>query len=200
LYNRKQRVVLQIHNSTAFVSEWETSRHGVPQGSVLGPLLFNVYINDFPSILNNAAHTILYADDTTIIVSSNDPNPLNYKLNVVMNRISKWFQNNHLVLNLKKMHVIKFTTAKALEYPLHTVYNNQDLNIDENVKFLGMHLDCHLNWKQHSDNSVKKLSTACFMLRKLQFIVSEQVLRMVYFAHFSHNLVMELFSGAHPPQ
>ena len=92
LYNRKQRVVLQFHNSTTFVSEWETSRHGVPQGSVLGPLLFNVYINDFPSILNNVAHTILYADDTTIIVSSNDPNTLNYKLNLVMNRISKWFQ------------------------------------------------------------------------------------------------------------
>jgi hypothetical protein len=188
LYNRKQRVVLQFHNSTTFVSEWETSRHGVHQGSVLGPLLFNVYINDFPSILNNVAHTILYADDITIIVSSNDLNPLNYKLNIVMNRISKWFQNNHLVLNLKTTHMIQFTTAKAHEYPLHIVYNNQDLNIDENVKFLCMHLDCHLNWKQHSDNLVKKLSTACFMLRKLQFIVSEQMLRMVYFAHFQSQL------------
>jgi hypothetical protein len=82
IYIIGNRVVLQIHNSTTFVSEWETSRHGVPQGSVLGPLLFNVNINDFPSILNNVAHTILYADDTTIIVSSNDPNTLNYKLNL----------------------------------------------------------------------------------------------------------------------
>jgi hypothetical protein len=114
----------------------------------LGPLLFNVHINDFPSILNNVAHTILYADDTTIIVSSNDLNTLNCKLNLVINRISRWLQNNHLVLNLNKMHMIKLTTAKALEYPLHIVYNNKDLNIDENVKFLGMHLDCRLNWKK----------------------------------------------------
>jgi hypothetical protein len=80
LYNRKQRVVLQTCNSTTSVSEWETSRHGVPQGSVLSPLMFNVYINDFPSILNDIAHGILYANDTTVIVTSNDTNTLNYKL------------------------------------------------------------------------------------------------------------------------
>jgi hypothetical protein len=92
---------LQPGNSTTSVSEWETSRHGVPQGSVLGPLLFNVYINDFPSILNDIAHAILYADGTTVIVTSNDLNTLNDNLNIVMKRISGWFHNNHLVLNLE---------------------------------------------------------------------------------------------------
>jgi hypothetical protein len=51
--------------------------------------------------------------------------------------------------------VIKFTTPKTLKYPLHIVYNDQDLHIDENVKFLGMYLDGHLKWKQHSDNIIK---------------------------------------------
>jgi hypothetical protein len=63
------------------------------------------------------------------------------------------------------MHVITFTVPKALDYTLHVEYNDQDLNIDKNVKFLGMYLDCHLKWKQHSDNLIKKLSTAIFMLR-----------------------------------
>jgi hypothetical protein len=90
-----------------------------------------------PSILKGLAHIILYADDATFIVSSEDITTLNYKINLVMNSISKWFQNNQLVLNLEKMHAIKFTTPKALDYPVHIEYNDQDLNIDENVKFLG---------------------------------------------------------------
>jgi hypothetical protein len=125
----------------------------------LDPLLFNVYVNDLPSILKGLAHTILYADDITSIVSLKDITILNHN--------SKWFQNNQLVLNLEKMHVIKFTTPKALDYQLHIEYNDQDLNIDENVKFLGTYLDCHLKCKQYSDNLIKKF-TAIFMLRELQ--------------------------------
>jgi hypothetical protein len=124
---------------------------------VLGPLLFNVYINDFPCIINKLAHTILYADDTNILVSANEENELNSELNLVMNCISKWFQNNRLVLNLNKTHVIKFTSPKTLVYSLHTAYNNQARNVTENVKFLGTHLDCYHTWKQHSDNLVKEI-------------------------------------------
>jgi hypothetical protein len=65
---RKHIVVLQTCNLVTTISEWKTVRFGVPYGSVLGPLLFNVYINDFPDTLKDIAHTILYADDTTIIV------------------------------------------------------------------------------------------------------------------------------------
>jgi hypothetical protein len=142
---------------------------------VLSPLLFNVYINDFPCTIHKVAHTILYADDTNILVSANDQNELNSKLNAVINCISKWFQNNQLVLNLNKTHMVKFTSPKTPIYPLHTAYNNQALNVIENVKFLGMHLD-YLTWKQHSDNLV------------LLPIVNEQVLRLVYFAHFQSQL------------
>lgn len=63
LNNRMQRVVLHSGNLTNINSEWEIVKYGVPQGSVLGPMLFNVYINDFPGTLKNIARTILYADD-----------------------------------------------------------------------------------------------------------------------------------------
>ena len=138
LHNRKHRVVLQFVNSPNFLSDWEMVRHGVPQGSRLDPLLFNMYINDFPCIINKIYLTILFADDSNILVSSRELN----ELNSVLCCISKWFQTNQLVLNLNKTHIVKFASSKLLTYPLNTVYNNRALTVTENIKFLGTHLDC----------------------------------------------------------
>jgi hypothetical protein len=96
LYNKKQRVVSQFVNSPNLLLDWEIVRHGVSQSSVLDPILFNVYINDFPCIINKISHTILFADDTNILVSSSDLNELDSKLNSIICCISKWFQNNQL--------------------------------------------------------------------------------------------------------
>jgi hypothetical protein len=120
---------------------------------------------------------------------------LNDKINIVMKRISSWFRNNNLVLNLGKTHLIKFITPKTLEYTLSVTYNNLGLKVDNNVNFLGMYVDRHLNWKQQSEKLLKKLNTACFMLRKLQNVVSEQVLRWSIFLISSLNLNMVLFLG-----
>ena len=97
LYDRKQRVVMQFVISPYLLSDWEIVRHGVPQGSVLSPLLFSVYINDFPCIINKVSHTILFADDTNFLVSSIDFTELNSKLNSVLHvflsgfKITSWY-------------------------------------------------------------------------------------------------------------
>jgi len=105
-----------------------------------------------------------FADDTNILVSSSDLNELNSKLNSVLHCISKWFQNNQLVLNLNRMAIIKFASSKLLTYPLNT-------------------------WKSHVDNLIKKkLSSISFMLRILLPIINVKMLCITNFAHFYSQL------------
>jgi len=137
-----------------------------------------------------------FADDSNILVSSSDLNELNSKLNSVLCCISICFQNNQLVLNLNKTHTVKFASSKILTYPLNTVYNNQALTVTENIKFLGMHLNCNLTWKSHTDNLIKKLISISFMFRKLLPIVNGKVIHMVDLAHFySHISYHIIFWG-----
>jgi hypothetical protein len=121
---------------------------------VLGPLFFNVYMNDVPCIVNKVSDIIIFPDDTNILISCNSFTKLNSKLNTVSHCISKLFQNNQLVLNLSKTHLVKFASSKSPSYPLHVSYNKQALTATENIKFLGLYLDCHLTWKLHINNLI----------------------------------------------
>jgi len=91
-------------------------------------------------------------DTPFLFLPSSYLNELNYKLYSVVHCIFKWFQNNQLVLNLIKTLIVKFASSKFLTYPLHIAYNNQAHTITENIKFLSMHLDCHVTWKLQLDN------------------------------------------------
>ena len=110
-------------------STWEHVKHGVPQGSVLGPLLFLIYINDLSLTMNKSGNSILFADDTSIIIS--DTNPLDFKSNInqTMTEIINWFQSNLLTLNCDKTQFLQFLTKKQNEIPIkifasHSIITN----------------------------------------------------------------------------
>jgi hypothetical protein len=90
-------------------------KHGVPQGSILGPLLFLIYINDLSLSINKLVNPILFADDTTIIISNANRKEFRKNINSVMTEITFWFQSNLLFLNYNKTHFIKLQTKKQNE-------------------------------------------------------------------------------------
>jgi hypothetical protein len=95
LRDRQQRTVLN-NNIASGVSEWQNVKQGVPQGSVLGPLLFLIYINDLPYIINKESKPVLFADDTSILCCKTNFNELDIALKGILESINKWFSINSL--------------------------------------------------------------------------------------------------------
>jgi hypothetical protein len=91
---------------------------------------------------------------------------------------------NHLVLNTNKTYTVKFLSYKAPLYPLHLIDANQTLSVTDTIQFLGLHLDSHLSWKSHTNVLVRKLSSVCYVMRKLSNILNIVTLRIAYFAYF----------------
>jgi hypothetical protein len=128
LKDRYQRVFINCKISHNFItSKWSQIHHGVPQGSVLGPLLFLIYINDLPLILNKTCLPILFADDTSILFTHHDIDELNMNMNRTFQIVNKWFQSNLLLLNYEKTLSIQFRTKNSIQYKNKiTYYNNNN--------------------------------------------------------------------------
>ena len=159
--------------------------YGVPQGSVLGPLLFLIYIND----LNNAikyCSTTHFADDTSLLLKNKSLKQLKKHINLDLRFLCKWLGANKISLNASKTELLLFHHhRKEINYDLKIKINGKRLWPSNHVKYLGITIDCHLNWNQQINLLASKLSRAIGMLSKIRHYVQNNMLRSIYYAIFS---------------
>lgn len=183
LTNRKQRVIIN-KNNVKYTSSWKVIKNGVPQGSILGPLLFILYINDLPFNINHA-DVFLYADDTSILLRCIDNNELRRELERILTDIKHWFDINGLKLNEGKTEIIKFQTQQNKNMFENSVtFDNNIINIADVTMFLGLNIDKNVTWKPFIEKLVKRLSSLCFQMYILRETVDFSVRLIVYHACF----------------
>jgi hypothetical protein len=198
LKERYQRVAIQDKNNINY-SNWELVKHGVPQGSILGPLLFLLYINDLPTVTAKNAKLVLYADDTSLIITSSSPAEFITKLNSVLADVHEWFKSNLLSLNFNKTTYLQFLTKNSQKLDSHITLMNSQITNSAITKFLGLTIEETLSWKCHTNHLLSRLSSACYAIRVITPLITEDTLRMIYHSYVHSLITWHNFGGKFIP-
>ena len=163
---------------------------GIAQGSILGPILFVIFINDIYSVTDRPGQTIInYADDTNLLTGHKTTYQLLIDSKHLLSKTSNWFTGNRLTLNSEKTSLIFFRTKQS---KLEKIYNldltNINLPVSENTKFLGLYINENLDWNFHISKLLKKLGSVCYGIRVVSRYMNEQVLKIMYYANFESIL------------
>jgi hypothetical protein len=165
LENIYQRVFIYNKNTNnSTFSSWGKVKNGVPQGSIIGPVLFLIYVNDLPKAINNKSIAVLFADDTSILITHSNLTDFINNINTVFDTLNKWFDDNLLCGNFEKTHYIHFVTENSMPIDMHIGYDKKIIPNVTYTKFLGLSVDNTLTWKTHLDLLINKLSTACYVI------------------------------------
>lgn len=155
---------------------------GVPQGSVLGPLLFLIFINDITN-LKIDGKIFLFADDTSITWSNSTIASLHATITSDLLSIKTWSDSNLLSFNVDKTVALSYKSALQ---PL--LINSSLISTVDSVKFLGIFLDSNLKWSLHIDLLSKKLASACYAIRSVSKELNLASSKLTYFSLFESHL------------
>ena len=169
-YLTSRRQFVSYHGCT---SASQTVTCGVPQGSVLGPLLFIIYTNDLPVSLEHSK-SILFADDITLYHSHTDKAILRQSIEHDLKLLNDWFCSNKLSLNVPKTHFMVFCPKKRNDISDLETLNLGDKSINRvnTAKFLGIYIDDELEWGEHIDHVANKLASGTYAINSAKKILS----------------------------
>ena len=176
LSNRKQFVQFETTKS-----ELLNIKNGVPQGSILGPLLFIIYINDLPNA-SNLFKFMMYADDTTLYCCLEDINSSNKNeiINNELQKVNRWLVSNKLSLNVNKTKYMLFYKHPKIVTDLNVQINNNSISRVNTFNFLGLYIHSNITWKTHIDHISKKISRVIGILNKMKYIFPTHILLSLY--------------------
>ena len=181
--------IKQFVSINGFNSKMTDVKHGVPQGSVLGPLLFLMYINDMHECVKNS-QVFHFADDTNLLhISKNSYTRMCRKINTDLKSLSNWLLANKISLNVQKTELI-FFKKPCRELPMVNKIKMNGVKITPSpyIKYLGVYIDANLNWKKHTEQLNTKLNRANGMLALARHYINNNALLSLYHGSFSSHL------------
>ena len=186
-----------VNNST---SEQINITTGVPQGSVLGPVLFLIYVNDIGNVIVNSKEKLmLFADDSNAFVVNKTLKELKHNAEILMLKLSAWFATNKLTLNLEKTNFSIFHPPRK---KIPVAFDNiQVLGVTikrvSHVRYLGILLDDKLNWGQHINFLCHKLTKILSAFKLIKNLVPIRYRHQLYYAyHYSRYFRLEIYIQA----
>ena len=156
-------------------------KSGVPQGSILGPLLFLIYINDIAYSCPDL-NIDLYADDSTLFKADTELSRVEFHLQSNFNCISKWCIYNNMALHTQKTKCMVISSKQKLRGENHLTLKVNDCVL-ENVnsqKVMGVYIDCHLSWRTHIDFVCKNLNNKITLLKHIFYYLTDGIKQMIY--------------------
>lgn len=176
-FDKSSKSIVESRSSLASIQV------GVPQGSILGPLMFLVYVNRLPRLTDNLC--VMFADDASLLFVNNSGNTSQYEfeINNTVSKIVSWLNSINLKVNLTKTKLIQFGNYKKTRLDLQINFNSTKLEEVCHTDFLGVTIDNHLNWKMHIEKLNNKLSSRCYALSVLVDVASTEVAVSAYYGN-----------------